>query len=412
LIDIADITVQNTAMGNVFSVTFTSSDGTTRTYERERARNVILPGMYNIFNSQRFTIIRNHGSAQTASFDTAALPTVEDLFPYYSALEINEMAAAGQVQLDTITDAAIEAMNAGGATFTVTNYGFGHNVGMSQWGAFGLANAGYTAAQIIHFYYTGVTISGQSAPPPPPTGNFVDVPTNAWFHRVVQYVREHGLMQGTSTTTFSPETYTTRGQFVTILGRMAGIDPASYAPTGTISGSTVNVRSGPGTWTSVVTTLSQGTSVAIIGRSGDWFRIRTGGQTGYVLGSLLAVQQGRYNDVSAGAFYAPYVEWASNRNIVEGMGDGRFSPAQTVSRQEMATMLYRYINAMGIHLSQNNAPAFNDINAVATWARPAVTALQRAGVIQGMGNNNFVPTGNSNRASVASMIANFHERFG
>jgi len=429
LSDIANATVYYTAMGNVFSVTFTSSSGATRTYERSAARANVATGLHQTFNSQRFTITRNQGRILEAVEATSlsyvpgeGLPTIDDLYATHTGQEISAMALAGEIDLDTMSEDAIEAMNSGGVTFTVTNYGFGHNVGMSQWGAYGLANAGYTAAQIIHFYYTNVTISGQGAPPQPPQppipptppGTFTDVPSSAWFYPVVQYVREHGLMQGTTTTTFSPHAYTTRGQFVTILGRMADIDPAEYALNGVINGSLVRVRSGPSTGHAIVTELTNGTQVTVLGRVGDWFRIRTsGGQSGYVLHSLLTPQQGTYSDVLAGAFYAPYVEWASSHNIVDGTGDGRFTPGQTISRQEMATMLHRYANAMGMNLPQNsNIPAFADINNVASWARPAVTALQRAGVIQGMGDNNFEPTGRSNRASVASMIANFHENFG
>jgi len=193
---------------------------------------------------------------------------------------------------------------------------------------------------------------------------------------------------------------------------MAGIDPINYALNGTIRGSLVRVRSGPGTGHAIVAELTNGTQVTVLGRQDDWVRIRTGGQTGYVLNSLITQQRGTYSDVIAGAFYAPYVEWASRRNIAQGTGEGRFSPAQTVSRQEMATLLHRYANAFNINLAQNNVPAFHDLHQVASWARPAVTALQRASVIQGTGEGNFEPNGLSNRASVASMIASFHENFG
>jgi len=429
LSDIADVDMVYTAMGNVLSVTFRSSGGGTRTYQRSAVRDRVVTGLHQTFNSQRFTVTRNVGRTLGLSSYEAyadALPTLDDLAPYHSEFELIEMAAAGLIDLDTMTEDAIEAMNTGGVTYTITSYGWGHNVGMSQWGAFGLANEGFTAAQIIHFYYTGVTISGQSAPPQPPgqpdppqspqpptpPGTFVDVPSNAWFHTPVQYVRQHGLMQGTTASTFSPLAYTTRGQFVTILGRMAGINPVNYALNGTIRGSLVRVRSGPSTGHAIVAELTNGTQVTVLGRQDDWVRIRTGGQTGYVLSSLINQLRGTYSDVIAGAFYAPYVEWASRRNIVDGTGEGRFSPAQTINRQEMATMLHRYAGAMGVTLAQNNVPAFHDVSQVASWARPAVTALQRAGVIQGTGEGNFEPLGCSNRASVASMIANFHADFG
>jgi len=78
----------------------------------------------------------------------------------------------------------------------------------------------------------------------------------------------------------------------------------------------------------------------------------------------------------------------------------------------MATLLYNYAQAMDITLGQINLPTFQDIDAVAPWARDAVVALQRAEIIRGTGDGFFEPLGSSNRASVASMIANFHQLYG
>ena len=47
---------------------------------------------------------------------------------------------------------------AGSGSFTITGSGYGHNVGMSQWGAYAMANLGRTYREILQFYYTGVTI--------------------------------------------------------------------------------------------------------------------------------------------------------------------------------------------------------------------------------------------------------------
>ena len=58
-----------------------------------------------------------------------------------------------------------------------------------------------------------------------------------------------------------------------------------------------------------------------------------------------------------------------------------------------------------------SVPTFHDIGIVANWAREAVTALQQAGIIQGVGGGLFEPLRNSNRVGVASMITNFHRRY-
>lgn len=240
---------------------------------------------------------------------------------------------------------------------------------------------------------------------------FTDVGSSDWFYEPVTYVFREGLMNGTSATTFSPMTNATRGMFVTILGRMAGVEPGDFSHEGVVQGSIVNVRTGPSAGHSVVTQLPQGSRVSIIGSSGDWYRIRLQGQNAYMSRQFVSSVRGTFSDVAPGAFYAPYVEWANYRGIVTGYA-GRFNPGQALNRQEMATMLHRYITAMGITLQQTDRPAFGDINSVAQWARPAVTALQRAGIVSGTGGGLFNPTDHSNRASVASMIANFHRLHG
>jgi len=242
---------------------------------------------------------------------------------------------------------------------------------------------------------------------------FDDVREGTWYYPHVVYVFGQGLMNGTSQTTFEPHTITTRNMFVTILGRMAGIDPLHYAHIGIITGSVVNHRSGPGTNYAVIGQFPRDTEVRIIGARGGWFQVVGDGRTGYVSGDFLVPQPGTHTDVAPGRFYTPYVEWASRAGIVNGTGDGRFQPASIMSRQEMATFLHRYSTVMEITLQQDTMrPVFHDINDVAPWARDAVIALQRAGIIQGTGDGSFEPLGYSHRASVASMIANFHRIYG
>lgn len=95
---------------------------------------------------------------------------------------------------------------------------------------------------------------------------FTDVKPGDWCYDAVLYAKANGFFSGTSETTFSPNGTMTRGMFVTVLGRMAGIDPAKY-----------------------------------------------GGDTGFT-------------DVPEGMYYAPYVKWAAQYGITGGTGDGRFSP--------------------------------------------------------------------------------------
>jgi len=433
--DITNVIPVYTELGNMYSITFVASNGATRTYSRGAARTVVLGGLHNV-TSQRFTITSNAPSALAleAYGDLHFEPDVTeddlDLFPlsdlhiYHSEAEIFAMLEAGL--LDDMPDGIVahqcdaegyESIDPASArTFTITNFGFGHNVGMSQWGAHSLVQRGFTYDQVIHFYYANVTISGRGpTQPPEPPGPvpFIDVPANAWFYNAVNYVREQGLMLGTSHNTFAPHELTTRGMFVTLLGRMAGIDPLNYAHTGVITGSIVNHRSGPGTNYPIIGTFPRDTVVRITGVRGGWFQVTHNSRVGYVSGDFLAPQPGTHADVAPGHFYTPYVEWASRAGIVTGTGDGRFLPGGTMTRQEMAVFLHRYSTAMGITLPQDTTlPAFRDLDTVAPWARDAVIAIQRAGIIQGTGDGYFEPLGLSERAAVATLIANFHQRHG
>ena len=242
---------------------------------------------------------------------------------------------------------------------------------------------------------------------------FDDVSEGDWYFEAVLHTFREGFLTGTSETHFSPYVSTTRGMFVTILGRMAQVDPTEWPFIGIVTGSHVNFRPGPGMHYNPIRTLPRDTTVHIIGRVGEWFRVTHNNATGYMSVDFVAPQAGTFSDVQAGAFYAPYVEWANEYGIATGPGDGRFHPHQVITRQEMATLLYRYITNMEITIERDESlPTFVDIDEVAIWAQPGVTALQQARLIQGMGGNRFDPMGDSNRASVAVMITNFHSRYG
>ena len=111
--------------------------------------------------------------------------------------------------------------------------------------------------------------------------SFTDVSSSAWYASAVNFVTSRGLFQGVSSTQFSPNGVMTRAMFITVLGRYAKVDPDSWLA-GQIDGSGVNMRSGPGTGYGVVAVLSRGATVTLAGKSGDWYKVKRGGQTGYV----------------------------------------------------------------------------------------------------------------------------------
>ena len=118
--------------------------------------------------------------------------------------------------------------------------------------------------------------------PTPGTGlPFTDVPADRWSYPYIKQLYDAGVVSGTSATTFEPTANVTRAQFVTMIAGLAGADVSGYA-------------SGP------------------------------------------------FDDVQAGSWYAPYVNWAAASGIVSGTSATTFDPAAEISRQDMAVMLYNY----------------------------------------------------------------------
>ena len=173
---------------------------------------------------------------------------------------------------------------------------------------------------------------------------FRDVKQGDWCYEAVQYVRVNGFFNGTTRTTFSPDGTMTRGMFVTVLGRAAGVDTAQYQ-----------------------------------GRSA-------------------------FTDVPADAYFAPYVAWAAKHGVTTGTGDGKFSPYAPINRQQMAAFFVRYFEAFGVDCATGQeittGPA--DMDSVSPYAREAVRKLWRLGLLNGDGVN-FNPAGNATRAQTATL---------
>jgi hypothetical protein len=174
---------------------------------------------------------------------------------------------------------------------------------------------------------------------------FTDI-TGHWAYESIKFAVENGLFNGTSETTFSPNVAMDRGMFVTVLGRIAGINAADYTAT-------------------------------------------------------------PFTDVKAGAYYASYAAWASENGIVEGVGGGLFAPANPITRQEMATMLNRYVGFAKITLASAAKDPFADDASIASWAKDSVYALAFADILNGVGDNNYAPAKTATRAEVATMLTRF-----
>lgn len=177
---------------------------------------------------------------------------------------------------------------------------------------------------------------------------FTDI-TGHWAADNILFAASRGLLSGTSDTTFSPDTGMTRGMFMTALGRLAGINPDSY-------------------------------------------------------------QTGKFTDVKADAYYAPYVNWAAQTGIVEGVTATTFAPDTNINREQMAVIMKNYAAKLGYDLPQTlKAVTFADNTQISSWAKDAVKSMQQAGILTGKNENKFDPKGTATRAEVATVLRRFVE---
>ncbi len=111
-----------------------------------------------------------------------------------------------------------------------------------------------------------------------------------------------------------------------------------------------------------------------------------------------------FTDVPAGTWYSDAVAWASENGIVKGTGDG-FDPAGGVTREQLAAMLYRYAQSVGLDTKVSGSlDKFSDSRETSSWAKEAMTWAVGAGLIGGKGGSVLDPAGSATRAEVAAIM--------
>lgn len=112
-----------------------------------------------------------------------------------------------------------------------------------------------------------------------------------------------------------------------------------------------------------------------------------------------------FTDAEAGAWYQPYLTAAREAGITEGKPDGSFGIGEPITRQDMAVMAYRAVSALNKTLKREAEQIiFSDYKDISGYALNAVTAMQTAGVLNGMGDGSFMPLAQSSRAQAARVI--------
>ncbi|MCM3627101.1 S-layer homology domain-containing protein [Paenibacillus glycanilyticus] len=116
---------------------------------------------------------------------------------------------------------------------------------------------------------------------------------------------------------------------------------------------------------------------------------------------------GTFTDVSSGAWYAESVFSAQKLGIVNGKPDGSFGVNDDITREEMAVMIYRAAQLVKLDLAGDSAvKPFLDQSKISSYASEAVQSIYKAGLIQGMGDGSFKPQGDATRAEAAQLIYN------
>ncbi len=176
---------------------------------------------------------------------------------------------------------------------------------------------------------------------------FNDVSESEWFYEAVKYVYDKGMMNGVSDTSFAPYSNLTRGMIAQVLYNLEG-KPA-------VSGST-------------------------------------------------------YTDVAADQWYNDAVNWAAQKGIVTGYGDGTFGPMDNITREQMAAILYRYAQYKGYDVSaKGDLTAFTDGNTVSDWAKDAMSWAVGTALFNGKGDGILDPTTTATRAEVAKILMTYCE---
>ena len=128
-----------------------------------------------------------------------------------------------------------------------------------------------------------------------------------------------------------------------------------------------------------------------------------------IAGEPAVTGENPFTDVEADAWYTDAVVWAAGEGIISGYGDGRFGTNDPVTREQMAAILYRYIQTQGQGFTGSwmFLLDFTDADQVSPWADEAMHWMVMKGIISGKGNGILDPKGTATRAEVAQIVMNY-----
>ena len=178
--------------------------------------------------------------------------------------------------------------------------------------------------------------------PVEPTNAFTDIKGH-WAEKVILSATQKGLFKGVSDTLFAPNEPITRGMLVSVLARLEGQDVKQTAAN-------------------------------------------------------------PFTDVKAGEWYENGVVWAAKNKYVLGYEDNTFKPNQKVTREEMATILGRYVEGKKVPYTLDLKEPFSDQKMISKWALEPIDIVRHTNLMQGRDNNQFVPKASATRAELAKVM--------
>ena len=173
---------------------------------------------------------------------------------------------------------------------------------------------------------------------------FSDVKTDDWYYEYVKYINEKNLMKGISESEFAPNNTVTRAMFVTVLYRL------EKEPTGA---------------------------------------------------------KADFADVPEGTYYENAVGWAVQNGIVKGVSETEFAPDNTITREQMATIIHRYMKFKGLDMSVSenvDVTSYEDFENISDYAKEAFRFACSNGIISGTSETTLAPKESATRAQMAAIF--------
>lgn len=186
---------------------------------------------------------------------------------------------------------------------------------------------------------------------------FTDVKKGKWYKKAIDYCYSHGFIKGMRDNYFGLDEPVTRGMFITILARIAGVSTSGAAN-----------------------------------------RVQT-----------------KFSDVKSGKYYTAAIKWASENGIVNGTSKTEFSPDDNITREQICVMLVNFAYYIDVDLTPTaTATGFTDSSKISSWAEDEVSICQEAEIILGIEQNGrmyFKPQDFAKRSEAAQMLYKFHSKF-